>query len=142
MGAPLKLRRIQLDTSLPGAATFNSWVDGLVTTIEALCNPSSEGNCTVTSTNGRLSIKVPGFPIGIGLTSGTITARSGATLGFGTAALQLVGIVGGAVSLVADAAATAQTVYNFSGTAGGVASGKYFIWIKIFGYIFIVAVEC
>jgi hypothetical protein len=78
------------------------------------------------------------FGVFIAVTSSTITARSGSTPGSGTATLQTWnGTVLAALSGVPD-----YTVYNISSSAGGIASGKYCILLRIAGAYWIITAEC
>lgn len=133
-----RIQRISLDPKFPGAKTFNDWVDKVCNVIDTLLTPSGTGNITITTGPMGQNFHVPAFPIGVGKTTGTIAARSTSTPGTGTADIYL----WNGTDFVADAARTGVTVYNFSGTAGGVPTGKYFIWIKLATEYFIIAVEC
>ena len=81
----------------------------------------------------------PVYEAYIAVTTSTVTARSGTTPGSGQADLYgwngttLVPIAAGSVNF---------TVYNFSGTAGGIASGKYCVVQRIQGAYWIISVEC
>jgi hypothetical protein len=137
-----RLKRITMSPSIPGAQVFNGWIDGIVEIIENLMSPTGSGIAKVTATKGRVGIYVPPFPVGLGVTTSTIAARVGAVPGLGNASLYNVTFVSGIVGLFADSSRTNVVVYNFSSTTGGVGPGKFFIWMKLNDFYFIVSAEC
>jgi hypothetical protein len=87
--------------------------------------------------DGSLSLSVPARGKYNATTTGTITARSGATYGSGPVTVN-VNIAG-----TETATALSLTVYNVSSTTGGIPSGTR-VQIEEFtdGYYYVTAVDC
>jgi len=80
----------------------------------------------------------------LAITNGSITARSGTTAGTGSVYLISSSVnSAGTVCTLTNTASTPLTVFNFSGTTGGIPTGKY-CWIMQdpSGTWFIVSAEC
>ena len=85
-----------------------------------------------------LSVRQPARYLAV-VQSGGITARSGSTPGTGSVELYLLNVGGNSI---ADST-QAITVFNFSSTSGGIASGTY-CWVEedIDGNFWVTAVDC
>lgn len=124
---------------VPGANRFNEWTNKFISAIEALTNVSATGNCQASfNVTKGFHIHVPPFPIAIVKTTSTITARSGATPGQGTATVQMFGLT----DFRDDPAFTNMTVHNYSSSATLTPSGKYGVAVKLWGVLWLVVVEC
>jgi hypothetical protein len=92
-------------------------------------------------TPGGVFLPPPGTPMKIGqVDGGGITARSGATLGYGTvneACLSFTGPTAGTIQLTGNS----DVVFNFAG-GSAIASGKYCAYAVLWGRWVLVAVEC
>lgn len=132
------LPRMKLAENIPGADRFNRWVDQIIGAIENLHNISASGILSATIGPNGIHLHVPEFPIAIVKTTGTISARVGATPGTGTVTFQMFNLT----SFVDDSARTNLTVYNYSSNATLTTSGKYGVCIKIWGVWFLIVVEC
>lgn len=92
----------------------------------------------ITSTAAGPLIRLAGAIFGayVAVANGTITARSGATPGTGSATIQT---WNGTVlaSLGID-----LPVLNWNSAAGGITTGKYCVLLKIYGVYWVVAAEC
>ncbi len=84
-----------------------------------------------------LSDNLPGRAGFLAKTNGTITARSGTTLGTGSVFLTT--ISGSTITVTSET----MTVSNFSSTTGGIATATY-VWVEedSVGNFFITAVDC
>jgi len=93
----------------------------------------------LSTANGPL-IRYPGmlFEVYIGVTTSTITARSGGTPGSGSIKIQ----TWNGTSLADLGGPVTFTVYNWNSASGGVASGKYCVILKIAGSYWLLAAEC
>lgn len=76
------------------------------------------------------------FGVYIGITNGTITARSGSTPGSGRVDFQAWN------GTTLQSMGTHQTCYNISSSSGGIVTGKYCIVLKISGVYWIITTEC
>lgn len=81
------------------------------------------------------------FGVYVCVASSTITARSGATLGTGTATIQTISNLA-APTLAALPGTPDLNVYNISSASGGIASGKYMVVLRITGIYVIITAEC
>lgn len=124
---------------VPKATKFNEWVNKVVTAIETLFNISTSGEIIASVQLGKgIHLHVPPVPIAIVKTTSTITARSGATPGQGTATVQMFGLT----DFRDDPAFTNMTVHNYSSSATLTPSGKYGVAVKLWGVLWLVVVEC
>lgn len=82
----------------------------------------------------------PIFGAYVGITTSTITARSGTTLGSGTVKIQSVN--GTTTSDLGGGTPISVTAYNISASTNTIASGKYVILMRIGGRYFIITAEC
>jgi hypothetical protein len=100
----------------------------------------------MTSTAGGLFLRWAGQVFGahVCISSSTITARSGSTLGSGTATIQGIAASGSpaAPALTALSGVADIKVYNISSATGGIPSGKYMVVLKIAGFYFVITSEC
>jgi hypothetical protein len=134
--APKKLR--------PGDELTSGWLNHLLALARrALVQPGANSGLSVNQNdNGTwLRLSQPNVQAQLAYTSSTITARSGTTAGTGTVYLVDVSVVSGTCTL--STTAVQITVYSFSGTTGGIASGKY-CWIEqdVTGNYFLTSSEC
>lgn len=123
---------------ISGFSQFDQWVETVLTAVENLSSIQTEGPITATVSAAGILLKVPAFPVQIVKTTSTITARSGSTAGTGTVTFQMFN----GTTFVNDAARTNVKVYNWSSGTPATPSGKYGVAIKLWGYWFLVSVEC
>jgi hypothetical protein len=127
---------------LPRLITRNrkvdKWIDMIVRAVERALSVSCSGNIVPTISPSGIHLHVPFLGLAVIVTTSTITARSGATPGQGTMKVVLFN----GTTLIDDASATAETMYNYSSASGGVATGKYGIAIKVSTYWFLLSAEC
>jgi hypothetical protein len=128
----------------PGDELTTGWLNWLLRLIHAARVElgSNSGLCLNRNDTGTwLRLAQPNVQAQAALTSSAITARSGTTAGTGTVYLVDVSVVGGVCTLTTSSVQI--TVYSFSGTTGGIASGKY-CWIEqdVTGNYFITSSEC
>jgi hypothetical protein len=79
----------------------------------------------------------------LAVTSSVITARSGSTAGKGTVFLVNDDYDSGTTNVTLTTTTTTQTVFSYSSTTGGIASGIY-VWIAqgAKGNWFVISVDC
>jgi hypothetical protein len=130
------------NSRLPRLITRNrkvdKWIDVIVRAVERALSLSTSGNIVATQSPSGINLHVPFLGLAVIVTTSTITARSSSTPGSGTMKVVLFN----GTTLIDDASATAETMYNYSSATGGVATGKYGIAIKIAGYWFLLSAEC
>lgn len=128
----------------PGDELTTGWLNKLLSLARS-CRINlgvNSGLAMVRNEHGTfLRVTARGSSGQLAITTGTITARSGTTAGTGSVYPVATSISGGACTLTTGA--TSMVVFNFSGTSGGIATGKY-CWIDQdpYGTWFIVSVEC
>jgi len=120
-----------------GARDLNKLLDAIE---RCIINPGQSSGLDISQSQGGTSLRVrPPTNRYLGVTSGTITARSGTTPGTGTVTLYLYSTSAGTVGT----SGVNVTVYNFSSTTGGIATSTY-VWVEqdVDGNWWITSVDC
>lgn len=117
------------------------WINALLSAVrQNALKPEGSTGCRIiqTAAGTTISVRQPARYVGV-VQSGGISARSGSTPGTGSVELYLLNVGGNSI---VDST-QAVTVFSFSSTTGGIASGTY-CWVEedIDGNFWITAVDC
>lgn len=133
-----RLPRMTIGGNLPGVDRVNRWIEDVLSAIERATNVAFEGNVNVSENGDGMRVHVPRFGASIVQTTSSFPARSGMVPGQGTATHMSFN----GTSFVANAARTNQKMYNFSAATSGIGSGKFGFAVQVWGFWFVIAVEC
>ena len=128
----------------PGDELTSGWLNSLLAlAFRALIQPGANSGLSVNQNDMGtwLRLSQPNVQAQLAITNGGISARSGTTAGTGSVFLVDISVASGVCTLTTT---TVQyTVYNFSGSAGGIADSKY-CWIEqdVTGNWFVTSAEC